>query len=336
MEPLKRYLLRNIDVIAFGGALLVVGPLMTWWSILVRRNILIMDRLMRAQTELLVDPQARAHGLASIDAQTNRQLFMIHGETGLAFVVLVILAVALFAIARHRRNENHRMHTLLQLTSHQLKTPIAGVRTLLQSLENGSIPRELEQEFLGRGVAECDRLEHMVETILAYQGTVVRRAPRLEQIDSQRLVGEILAHRRATFPNEALSHSMRVPAIIRCDPDAVHVVVENLLDNARKYGGGSVELVESLAGTRWKLAVKDLGQGFAMSDVERLFEPFERGGGPGVAHGSGLGLFIARQLMRRMGGELRATSAGPGHGATFTLELEGAPRPAPQPEVAHG
>jgi signal transduction histidine kinase len=261
---------------------------------------------------------------------------MIHGETGLAFVVLVVLALALFVIARHRRNENHRMHTLLSLTSHQLKTPIAGVRTLLQSLENGSIPRELQQEFLGRGVAECDRLEHMVETILAYQGAVVRRSPRIEPIDTQLLVEELLAHRRATFPGEALSWSSRAPASVRGDRDALHVVVENLLDNARKYGGGTVELVESFSGTRWRLAVKDSGRGFEMGEVERLFEPFERGGGAGVAHGSGLGLFIARQLMRRMGGELRASSPGPGKGATFTLELEGSLLSAPQPEVAHG
>jgi len=336
MESLKRYLERNSDVIALGAALLVVGPLMTWWSVLVRRNILIMDRLMRAQIEALADPASRAHGLAATDAQTSRQLLMIYGETGLAFVVLVILAVALFAIARHRRNENHRMHTLLQLTSHQLKTPIAGVRTLLQSLENGSIPRGLQREFLGRGLAECDRLEHMVETILAYQGTTVRRNRRLEHVDSQRLLEEILAHRRATFPTEALSWVSRAPASIRCDPDALHVVVENLLDNARKYGGGTVELLETLEGARWRLAVKDLGRGFEMGQVERLFEPFERGGGAGVAHGSGLGLFIARQLMRRMGGELSAVSPGPGKGATFTLELEGSMLSSLQPEVAHG
>jgi signal transduction histidine kinase len=336
MERLRRAFERNVDVVALGAVLLVLGPLMTWWSVLVRRNILMMDRVMRAQGELVADPVERERGLLAIDIQTNRQLFMIHGETGLALVVMVVLVMALFAVARHRRNENQRMHTLLQLTSHQLKTPIAGVRTLLQSLENGSIPGELQRQFLGRGVAECDRLEHMVETILAYQGAAVRREPRLEVVDSQHLLDEILAHRHATFPSEGVSWSARAPSSIRCDPDALHVVVENLLDNARKYGGGSVELTESIAGTRWRLAVKDAGKGFKTADVERLFEPFERGGGAGVAHGSGLGLFIARQLMRRMGGDLRATSPGPEKGATFTLELEGTALPVPQPEIVHG
>ena len=61
--------------------------------------------------------------------------------------------------------------------------------------------------------------------------------------------------------------------------------------------------------------------GFDPKDAERLFEPFERGGGKGVAHGSGLGLFISRQLARRMHGELTAKSAGPGQGSVFVLEL---------------
>ena len=114
----------------------------------------------------------------------------------------------------------------------------------------------------------------------------------------------------------------RVFAAFAATPfDAVRVVLENLLDNARKYGGGNVELVTAAKGPRWRLEVRDQGQGFSPGDAERLFEPFERGGGKGVAHGSGLGLYISRQLARRMHGELTAFSGGPGKGSTFTLEL---------------
>jgi signal transduction histidine kinase len=327
---------RNLDVVAFGAALFTVGSLMAWWSVLVRRNITVMDRLMRSQVELLPEGPERVRSLGALDAQTDRQLLMIFGESAMAGLLLVTLAGLLFLVARQRKAENTRMQTLLQLTSHQLKTPVAGVRTLLQSLENGSIPAELQRQFLARGVAECDRLEHLVETILAYQRAVVRRKPRLEHVSSQRVVDDILGHRAALFPAERQSWGARAPATLRCDPEAIHVVLENLLDNARKYGGGSVELSEALVGPCWRLSVRDQGQGFEHSDVERLFEPFERGGGTGVAHGSGLGLFIARQLMRRMGGELYARSDGPGTGATFTMELPRVPAEAIQGEVVHG
>jgi signal transduction histidine kinase len=210
------------------------------------------------------------------------------------------------------------------------------VRTLLQSLENGSIPPELRRQFLARGVAECDRLEHLVETILAYQRAVVRHTPHLETVSTTQVVGDILDHRATLFPAEHQTWGARVPSTVRCDPEAFHVVLENLLDNARKYGGGQVVLSESTHGLTWRLAIQDQGRGFEMAQVERLFEPFERGGGTGVSHGSGLGLFIARQLMRRMGGELYARSEGPGKGATFTMELPRLPDEAPRQEVVHG
>jgi signal transduction histidine kinase len=202
-------------------------------------------------------------------------------------------------------------------------------------LENGSIPPSMQRDFLNRGVVECDRLEHLVETILAYQRAVVRE-PRLEPVKTEALVAQILQHRQSLYSSEAVTWTVRTPSTIRCDADAFQVVFENLLDNARKYGGDSVELIESVRDDRWQLEVADRGQGFDPARTERLFEPFERGGGAGVAHGSGLGLFIARQLMRRMGGELRAKSAGEGKGASFTMEMPTASVGLAATEMAHG
>jgi signal transduction histidine kinase len=337
MERLRRFLARNLDVLLFAAALLSVGPLMAWWSVLVRRNILAMDRLSRAELELLPDVAERSRRLAELDTHTARQLFMISGETALAGLLLAILAAVLFAVARKRAAENGRMQTMLQLTSHQLKTPIAGVRMLLQSLGSGVVTQELQPQMIARGVAECDRLEHLVETILAFQRSVAR-ATRTEVVASDRLVDGILAHREATLGREEATWIKREPTPIACDPDGVRVVLENLLDNARKYGGGRVELSETVTGQRWRLDICDRGIGFEPAHAERLFEPFAREEGIGAAHGSGLGLYIARQLARRMHGELRASSPGKGQGSVFSLELPvaRARTRSAAGEVAHG
>jgi signal transduction histidine kinase len=338
MHRVKRFFRRNLDVILFALALSTVGPLMGWWSVLVRRNILAMDSLARAHVESLPpDFPERAARMAELDAHTQRQLFMITGESTMAGALLVLLTVVLFIVARKRQAENKKMQTMLQLTSHQLKTPIAGVRMLLQSLGSGVVPQEMQAQLLTRGIAECDRLEHLVETILAFQRSVAR-ASRVEVMPSDRLIGEILAHREATSGKEEATWVTREPAPIACDPDAVRVVLENLLDNARKYGGGRVELAEKVSGQRWSLQVSDKGIGFEPSHAERLFEPFEREEGSGAAHGSGLGLYIARQLARRMNGDLTASSPGKGQGSTFVLELPvGRARPTTTAgEVAHG
>jgi len=337
MQRVRQFFRRNLDVVLFALALTSVGPLMAWWSILVRRNIVAMDRLTRAHVEMMPDFPERAARLAELDAHTQRQLFMIAGESSLAGALLVVLTVVLFAIARKRQAENKRMQTMLQLTSHQLKTPIAGVRMLLQSLGSGVVPQDMQAQLLTRGIAECDRLEHLVETILAFQRSVAR-ASRSDVMPSDRLIGEILAHREATSGKGEAEWVTRQPTPIVCDPDGVRVVLENLLDNARKYGGGQVQLAEKVVGQRWRLEIRDHGIGFEPSHAERLFEPFEREEGSGAAHGSGLGLYIARQLARRMNGDLTATSPGKGQGSTFVFELPVArTRPTSTvSEVAHG
>lgn len=321
MNRVRAFITRNLDVIGFAMALSSVGPLMAWWSVLVRRNILATDGLLRGQIEHSYAGAEKAAQLATLEAHTTRQLFMITGESIVAGVLLCVLAVVLFFIARQRQNETTRLQTMLSLTTHQLKTPLAGVRALLQSLGNGSIPQELHPRFLNQGIAECDRLEHLVETTLAYQRTVARNASRTEIVPTKDLMAEILEHRRASFPDDELKWEPTEQHAVTCDRDAVRVVLENLLDNARKYGGGHVELISAARGPRWRLEVRDQGMGFKPEDAERLFEPFERGGNRGVAHGSGLGLYISRQLARRMHGELTASSGGPGKGSVFALEL---------------
>ena len=103
------------------------------------------------------------------------------------------------------------------------------------------------------------------------------------------------------------------------------MILENLLDNAHKYGGGHVQLAAGVADGRWRLEIRDQGRGFAPESAEKLFDIHNRGSGEGMTHGAGLGLAIARQLARRMGGDISAASAGAGQGAVFTVTMMLAP-----------
>ena len=90
---------------------------------------------------------------------------------------------------------------------------------------------------------------------------------------------------------------------------------------------------------RWRLDISDQGRGFAPETAEKLFDLHNRGSGEGITHGAGLGLAIARQLARRMGGDITAHSAGPGQGAVFTVTLLLAPQsalPVASEGAAHG
>jgi signal transduction histidine kinase len=106
------------------------------------------------------------------------------------------------------------------------------------------------------------------------------------------------------------------------------VILENLLDNAHKYGGGKVRMAAVVEQGRWRLDISDRGRGFPPESAEKLFDLHNRGSGDGVTHGAGLGLAIARTLARRMGGDITASSGGPGQGAVFTVTLLVAPQAA--------
>ncbi|TXF96396.1 hybrid sensor histidine kinase/response regulator [Massilia arenae] len=105
------------------------------------------------------------------------------------------------------------------------------------------------------------------------------------------------------------------------DEFRVEQVIVNLLTNALRYGCGQpVEVSVERSGDLVRIDVRDQGKGIAPSDLERIFEPYERGARNGEPKGLGLGLYISRQLAISHGGELRVTSK-PGEGSVFSLVL---------------
>ena len=310
---------------------------MVWWTILLRGEMRANETLERevlAARGRDISAQQRTDRLAEIAAHHDRRNVMLVGESTLLALLLSGSLVVLFLLAQRRKQQREDMEKLLQFTSHEFKTPVAGVKGLLQSLAIGSIPDAQRAELIHLGQLECDRLEHLAETILAYQRAMARDPHEgVQPFDARALhrrsAGASRAHReQRRAPKSRRSSAMQVLA----DRDGLRVILENLLDNAHKYGGGSVRLSAAVADGRWRLDISDQGRGFPPESAEKLFDLHNRGSGEGVTHGAGLGLAIARQLARRMGGDITARSPGPGQGAVFSVTLVTAPaatRPSP-------
>lgn len=304
---------RRLHGLAFAIPFALLAVLAGWWTVLLTRLV---NENHALQLQLGGDRPALQEGYAA------RRLMLL-GET--SFMATLGLALVVFAWrASVREKENlRRIEGLLAASTHELKTPVAGLRALLESIESGVLPPDRMGPHLERGLEACTRLEHLIEGILAWQAAT-GRPQEPESRPLGRWVEPVLAHRLDEGLNEEVEVDLGAAAAVPvlASGDALRVVLENLLDNARKYGEGKPVRVSARAeGDRVHLDIADQGAGFPPSEATTIFEPYQRGTAGSRTHGTGLGLYISRALARNLGGDLRATSPGEGQGATFTLTL---------------
>lgn len=274
----------------------------------------------------------RHESLKAIDDKLLRRRIMLFGEASLLFVLLGICTVMLYRLVGQDRRTIRRMEAFVSAVTHEMKTPLTGIKSLLQTFARGGVRNEDKDRLFAMGLKETERLEHLVENILI-SGRL--RGGRY-QISSESLslrpfVENLIEHRKRYLLGkdgsiELLWESARNDLQIKCDPQALRVVLENLLDNAFKYGGQNpvVTLRVQISSECVLLSIEDEGSGFSPDHAEELFIPFRQtlNEKSSSEHGTGLGLSISRVLMRQMHGELLAFSDGPGRGSRFTVSLK--------------
>jgi PAS domain S-box-containing protein len=208
--------------------------------------------------------------------------------------------------------------------SHELRTPMAGVYGAAETLlhRDGELSVEQRRQLLEMIATQATRLKQITEAVL-----LTSRLDR-DELPVERAPVDVAELVRSTIDamGQQLSEvAVDVPANVGTasgDADRIQQVLVNLLDNALKYGGGNVTVRVESANGPIRVSVADDGPGIMAADQQRIFEKFYRAEpqqhyGPG---GTGLGLYISRELVRRMDGRLDVSSA-PGEGATFVLEL---------------
>ncbi len=275
--------------------------------------------------------QIREEAVLAVDERLRRRRIMFAGEGALLLLLVGVCTVMLYRLVRAERRGVRRMEAFLGAVTHEMKTPLTGIRSLFQTMAAGRVPESELSRLLAMGLKETERLEHMVENVLASGRLRAGRQPlHPESTPLRPFLEAFLEHRQrymAGSPGrlrlvwEACDDGLHAAF----DPAALLTVLENLTDNAFKYGGEEPEVTlrADCDNGRVRLHVEDKGQGFSPDQAESLFVPFQRAHGERNAaqHGTGLGLSISRSLTRRMGGRLTAHSEGAGRGARFTVEL---------------
>jgi signal transduction histidine kinase len=209
--------------------------------------------------------------------------------------------------------------------THELKTPLASIRLLAEMLQEGRA-KGREAEYHAMLGAESARLSTLLENVLDLGRTERgERAFDVREFDLADAAREAAAVLRPLLAHDgrAVAVAADGPAAARGDRGAVTQALVALLDNARKYGAGAIEVVASVGDGQARVEVRDHGDGVPAAERERIFERFVRGARHqhGGTPGTGIGLYVARAAMRRFGGDLVCAEPRPGAGARFVLTL---------------
>ncbi|MBV8257509.1 MAG: GAF domain-containing protein [Actinobacteria bacterium] len=252
------------------------------------------------------------------------------GERWLAIAGVAFDAGAVYAVrdvSEEQALERAR-NDFVATASHELRTPLAAVYGAARTLRRPDLDLLPEQRstFLEIIESETERLTAIVSQILLagqLDGGRVDVSP--SETDLQALAESVVASARVRAPEKVqlrLEGDEPVRAI--ADEDKLRQVLVNLVDNAVKYSpdGGEVVVELRRGDGRARIAVRDRGLGIPQAEQARIFEKFYRLDPQqtrGVG-GSGLGLYISRELVQRMGGRIGVDSE-PGRGSTFSIEL---------------
>jgi two-component system phosphate regulon sensor histidine kinase PhoR len=273
-----------------------------------------------------------------IELQNQRWHSVFRAATEGAFMVVVVLSgmVLLYRKLAEELDLRLRQRNFTSAVTHELKTPIASLRVWTETLFTRTLQEEQRQRIRSLMEKDLERLNELVGNLLdvarAESGSLVLHLTPLELGPWLRGLCEAMDQRLGPGSLGLKLEFTPEPLWAEADPKALGTVIENLLSNAFKYAAEPRATTVTLDGDGEDIliVVSDLGHGLSAKDLPRVFHRFFRVGDEMTRQvsGTGLGLFLVKEITLRHGGEVRASSRGPGLGSAFTVRLPRIPRPA--------
>jgi signal transduction histidine kinase len=228
------------------------------------------------------------------------------------------LAAALNALLARRDEATERVRRFTGDAAHELRSPVASIRVQAEVAVANPDP-ELSQEVLGEVVRESERLSALVDGLLTLARSDAGEIPTAEPVDVARAARDAVARCGTDGPTVSL-HVAGGSCWISAAPSEADLVLDNLLRNACRHANASVAVsVLCTAGTV-RLVVDDDGRGIAEEHRTKVFDRFYRvqDDRARISGGSGLGLALVAEVVRRRGGTVRLTES-PDGGARFQV-----------------
>lgn len=347
------FVLREGDVVHYAdeeaisplwkGCRFPVGSCISGWAMVHRQTVVIDDIYADERLphdayrptfvrSLAMVPVGADEPVAAIGAYWARRHLATPHELRLLEMLAGFAALALAndALVRDLRAAVHAREEFMTVAAHELRTPVAALSlTLRTRAAAGAAPAddlEALRRRVARGERQTARLATLVDVLLEVSAA---RPERLElsrrRVDLVAVAAD--AVQRLVSDGAPLAFRCDGPVVGQWDPARLAQVVEHLVSNALKFGGGApVEVSVSRQDGAARLVVSDAGIGIAPEEQGRIFDKFARAVSTRNYGGLGLGLWIVRQNVEAHGGTVSVDSR-PGAGARFTVTLPLAGRP---------
>jgi len=318
------------------GVIVYMMMAFAWWAVLlfVKNN-----DAFEAKRDLLRIGMV-AEGLVTDDAefyqtpryielarQYHRQEWMIVGEATV-FIISLIIGIWLINRGYHREvmAAQQRRNFLLSIT-HELKSPIASIKLVLETLLKRQLTKEQSDKIAQSALRESDRLNDLVNDLLLSARLEMAYRPYLEALDFSALLQDLIQKLQEKYPRVHFSFRETTPVgLVHADKSGLASAAINLLENAVKYSPEpasiEVRLTRNEGWLEWEVA--DNGIGIEDKEKVRVFEKFYRAGNEDTRQtkGTGLGLFIVKEVIRAHGGEISILNNQP-KGSIFRIILPG-------------
>ncbi len=304
-----------------------------WWSMLLMRKN---NEALQANIELLkLDMQVKnkfinhntfvqTDDYQRLMDKYNRQATMVWGEGSVLFIGLLL---GFWMIQRSLQKEvdlNKQRRNFLLSVTHELKSPIASIRLILQTFQKRKLDEIQQAKFLNAAVVEADRLHELVDNLLLSSRLDNKYEPIVEEINIAVLIDELIEKCRIKFPRATFNFDKKEVPILRGDKDGLVSLFTNLLENAAKYSGerAEVSVSQNFNANKFMFEIADNGIGIPTAEKRKVFEKFYRVGSEMTrkTKGTGLGLYIVSQIVKLHRGVISITDNTP-TGTVFKIVL---------------
>ena len=246
-------------------------------------------------------------------------------------VLLTGLSVSLVLIFRHLNIQiklNALYDNFIANVTHELKSPLSSIQLYLETLNSRDVPEEKKKEFYGLMMRDAERLKNLVNSILEIASMDKKKSYRdFEVYKADETIKKIILESAEQFQlkEDSIKFSGDAGCDILLDRSSIKTVFDNLVDNSIKYSINPLKITVRFKRNAKKAEIEfsDNGIGIPNDQVKKIFQKFHRIYDKDIPNvkGTGLGLYVVREIIKNHKGKIAAISEGKGKGSIFKIEL---------------